>query len=154
MSTKVEKNKTKKKFIIGGTGILVIILIIATILSLTSNPKKVNKVMYPELARAMTYEQVQEGDEKVQIENADGEVVDFDYVQFDAFFLRDLDGDGYAEGIRGTCKEVGKEDILYMELNVLTKGYLKDGKIEIKNNNFYFNSAIVKDSEIKENYIG
>ena len=64
----------------------------------------------------MTYEQVQEGEEKVQVQGPNGEMVDYDYVQFDAFFLRDINGDGYAEGIRGTCKEVGKEDTLYMEL--------------------------------------
>ena len=103
----------------------------------------------------MTYDRVQEGEEKVQVENEAGELKDFDYVQFDAFFLRDLNGDGYAESIRGTCKEIGKQDTLYMELNVLTKGYLKNGKITInRDRNFYFETAIVKDKEIKQNYIG
>ena len=61
-----------------------------------------------ELEVSKTYEEVQEGDEVTQSE----------YVKFDAFFLRDLDGDGYAESIRGACREIGGEDTLYMELNV------------------------------------
>lgn len=108
-------------------------------------PSKIDK----ELARAMTYNQVKEGEEKVKVDGKD-----FSFVSFDAFFLRDLNGDGIAEGVRGTCKQVGKEDTLYMELNVLTNGYLENGKITIHSENFYFNTAIVADSEIKQNYIG
>ena len=40
-----------------------------------------------------------------------------------------------------------------MELSVLEQGRLKDGKITINSNNFYFNTTIVKDNEVKENYI-
>ena len=54
----------------------------------------------PELAKAMTYEEVKDGDENIE---------GTDNVKFDAFFLRDLNGDGYAESIRGTSKEIGKE---------------------------------------------
>ena len=75
-------------------------------------------------------------------------------VKFDAFFLRDLDGDGYAESIRGTSKQIGSEDTLYMELNVQTAGYLKDAKIEIDGKNFYLQTALPKDDELKDNYIG
>ena len=44
---------------------------------------------------------------------------------------RDLDGDGKAEKYDGTCKSVNTEDTLYIDLNVLTEGKLKDGKITI-----------------------
>ncbi|MBQ9657908.1 MAG: hypothetical protein IJV31_03970, partial [Clostridia bacterium] len=54
---------------------------------------------------------------------------------------------------RGTCREVGKEDTLYMELKVLTNGYLKDGKITVNSDNMYLQTAIVKDNEVKNNYI-
>ena len=98
-----------------------------------------------ELAKAMTYEEVKDGDENIE---------GTDNVKFDAFFLRDLNGDGYAESIRGTSKEIGKEDTLYMELNVQTAGYLKDAKITINDGNFYFQTTLPKDDELKDNYIG
>ena len=53
-----------------------------------------------------------------------------DNIKFSSFFLRDLDSDGYAEKLKGTCKEIGKEDTLYMELNVQTAGYLKNAKVQ------------------------
>ena len=93
----------------------------------------------PELAKAMTYEEVKDGDENIE---------GTDNVKFDAFFLRDLNGDGYAESIRGTSKEIGKEDTLYMELNVQTAGYLKDAKITINDGNFYFQTTLPKDDEL------
>ena len=99
----------------------------------------------PELARAMEYEEVKEGDEAVE---------GTDYVEFDAFFLRDINQDGYAESIRGTCKPIGKDDTLYMELNVQTAGYLKNAKIEINGENFYLQTSLPKDNELKDNYIG
>ena len=97
-----------------------------------------------ELEVSKTYEEVQEGDEATQSE----------YVKFDAFFLRDLDGDGYAESIRGACREIGGEDTLYMELNVMTAGYLRDGKITVNGENFYLQTSLPKDDELKDNYIG
>ena len=106
--------------------------------------------------RAMNYEEFIEGDEKVYVSNTQGtdseQIVD--NVKFSTFFLRDLDGDGYAEKLKGTCKEIGKEDTLYMEIIVQTAGYLKDGKIQINGNNFYLQTALPKDNELKANYIG
>ena len=99
----------------------------------------------PELARAMEYEEVKEGDEAVE---------GTDYVEFDAFFLRDINQDGYAESIRGTCKPIGQDDTLYMELNVQTAGYLKNTKIDINGENFYLQTSLPKDNELKDNYIG
>ena len=40
-----------------------------------------------------------------------------------------------------------------MSLNVLGNGYLKDGKIEIEENNMYFKTALVEDETINGNYI-
>ena len=111
----------------------------------------------------MEYDQVYDGDEAVTVdpkkysEYANGI---YPFVQFDAFFLRDLDNNGEADGVRGTCNKVGKQDTLYIELRQLTNGYIKDGAtITIngeagKERNFYLESAIVKDNEIKENCIG
>ena len=97
-----------------------------------------------ELLRAMTYDRFNDGDEKVE---------GTDNVEFSAFFLRDIDGDGYGDKIKGTCKEIGKEDKLYMEVIVKTAGYLKDGKIEIDGKNFYLQTSLPKDTELIDNYI-
>ena len=93
----------------------------------------------------MNYEEFTDKDEEVEgTEN----------VKFSAFFLRDINQDGYAEKIKGTCKEIGQEDTLYMEINVETAGMLKNAKIEIQGNNFYLQTALPKDNELKDNYIG
>ncbi|MBO5476664.1 MAG: hypothetical protein J6A15_02790, partial [Clostridia bacterium] len=131
---------SKKKIYIG------IIVILAVILASVIGLKVINKDTEsdPEILVARNYEQVENGDEAI-----DGT----DYVTFDAFYLRDLDGDGYAEKIRGTCKEIGTQDTLYMDLNVLTNGTLKNAKITINGKNFYFATALVKDSVISKDYI-
>ena len=98
----------------------------------------------PELLTTMAYEEVKEGEEAVDGTND---------VQFDAFFLRDLNGDGYAEGVRGMCRQLGQEDTLYMELKVLNSGRLKNGQITINSSNFYLQTAIAKDAEVANNYI-
>ena len=134
--------KNKKKVYIG------IVVVLAVMLLGITGYKILNRNSVeedPEILRSRTYAQVEEGDEAI-----DGT----DYVTFDAYYLRDLDGDGYAEKLRGTCREVGKQDTLYMDLNVLTNGTLEDAKITINGKNFYFSTAIVKDSVIAQDYVG
>ena len=127
---------------------VIIIFIVASIVGILflaqSRKNKLSLNLSPENQRAMTYEQYQDGDEAV-----DGT----DNVKFNAFFLRDLNGDGYAEKLKGTCKEVGKKDTLYMEIIVQTAGKLKNGKIEINGNNFYMQTVLPKDNELKSSYI-
>ena len=41
-----------------------------------------------------------------------------------------------------------------MEVKVLTEGMLKNGKISINGENFYLATALPKDNELKNNYIG
>ncbi|MGN1329850.1 MAG: SpaA isopeptide-forming pilin-related protein, partial [Clostridia bacterium] len=139
----MERAKKNMIFIVG-MSIAVIAMIVAVIMfnSRTTEMEK-NEIDDPELARAMNYDRVQEGDS----------ATDSEYVEFDAFFLRDLDGDGYAEGVRGTCREIGKTDTLYMELNVVKDGYLRDGLITINGKNFYLVTSIPKDGQIAENAI-
>ena len=133
-------NINKKKYI----GIIVILAIVLTSIIGFNIFKSDKGDENPELLVAQKYEQVKAGDEAI-----DGT----EFVTFDAFYLRDLDGDGYAEKIRGTCKEIGTQDTLYMDLNVLTNGTLKDAKITINGKNFYFATALVKDSIISQDYI-
>ena len=99
----------------------------------------------PENQRAITYEQYKDGDEAV-----DGT----DNVKFNAFFLRDLDGDGKADSIYGSCKEIGENDTLYMEIIVQTAGSFKDAKIQIDGKNFNLQTELPKDQQLKNNYIG
>ena len=132
------KNKVKLKYIIAGGIVAIIGIILFAIYSYNEHMEYI-KNTNPELARAMTYEEVADGDEEVEGTN--------NCVQFDAFFLRDLNGDGYAESIRGTSKEIGKEDTLYMELNVQTAGSLKNAKITVNGENFYLQTALPKDDE-------
>ena len=124
--------------------VIAIIIMIIIGISIIFNKKETIKTIDPELARMMTYQQFVEDDFKTNN----------DYVRFGAFFLRDLDGDGYAEKIAGTSKEIGKTDTLYMNLNVNTEGYIKDGIIKISGENFKLQTAIVKDSVVKNNAIG
>jgi len=144
---KVKKFGIKKKIlVIAGAAILAIIaMIIALFNNDVERKVKTNKIYDSELARAMTYDRFVEGDENVE---------GTDNVKFSAFFLRDLDGDGYAEKIKGTCKQLGQEDTLYMEINVQTEGILKNAKIEVAGQNFYLVTASPKDKELKANYIG
>ena len=144
---KFEKGFSKKKIIsIAIFAVAVIATIIAIVVNQTSEQSSKKKVVVDsELARAMTYDQFVDGDEAV-----DGT----DNVKFSAFFLRDVNNDGYAEKIKGTCKQIGNEDTLYMEVNVQTEGILKNGKIEIDGKNFYLATTAPKDNELKDNYIG
>ena len=145
MLKKFKEKITKKKLLIASAIALVAIIIaIAIVSSKGEKTKKNSFTPDSELARAMTYD---------QFTDADSSVDGTDYVKFGAFFLRDINNDGYAEKIKGTCKQVGKEDTLYMELNVLTNGYLENGVITINSDNFYLQTSIPKDNEVKENAI-
>ena len=89
---------TKKKWIICGTALLVLLSIIATIIGL--NLKKVNNklaTLDAETLKSMTYSEITDKDSKID---------NCEYVQFSAFFTRDLNGDGNAEKLNGTCKNV------------------------------------------------
>lgn len=137
--TKFGKSRT---ILIEFVSVLCIVLLLA--ITIMNQTRSSREAIDPELARAMTYEQFQEGDDKVEgTEN----------VTFSAFFLRDINQDGYAEKIKGTSKEIGSEDTLYMELNVNTAGYLKDGMISIDGKNFYVQTAMSKDEQLQDNYI-
>ena len=136
-------SKSKKRIILSGLSIAIVTLIVAIAL-FSVQENKINKTTTnPELARAMEYGELTEKDEETQSE----------YVRFSTYFARDLNGDGYAEKVKGTCKEVEGEDTLYMSLNVLGNGYLENGKIEIQSNNMYFKTALVNDETIDGNYI-
>lgn len=100
--------------------------------------------MTPQLARTLSYDMVdKEKDKPVAETNGN--------VNFDAFFLTNING--IANPVRGTCNEVGSQGNLYMELSVNENGYIKDAVITMNGQNFYFNTSMVKDNELKNNYI-
>ena len=139
----MKKNFNKRKLIIG---ILILLLFTLSGVIIFNGIGKVSlkgQNGKGELAKAMTYGELTSDDEKTQS----------DFVKFSAFYLRDLDGDGYAERVKGSCREIGQSDTLYMSLSVLAEGTFKNGKITFENNNMYFQTALVEDETIKGNYI-
>lgn len=144
-----KKKLTKKSIILKTIIVLIAVSIVIGIYVLNKTQKIDKSTMSSELQRTQAYDDVKDGDNAVK--DNDGNTVNA--VKFDAFFLKDKNGDGVAESIRGTCNEIGSQASLYMELSVLEQGTIKDGKITINSNNFYFNTTIVKDNEVKENYI-
>ena len=152
-----ESQKRKVKICI--VAILLLIVIASLIFVKSKNTTKI--VTDKELLKAMTYAEVIDGEGS--IENTENNV------SFDVFFMRDLDGDGIEEKLRGTCKQIGKEDTLYMQLDVFD-GELKDAQIFVNENeivvdefgteiatkpgNIYLQGAILQDDDVKENIVG
>lgn len=135
--------KAKLKFI--AIAFILIALLAGAIL--LKNAKSNNKSIYglnPEDRRAMNYNLVTDDDAKIPGN---------DYVLFNAYFLRDLDNDGYAEKYDGTCRNIKENAMLYMDVNVLTEGKLVDGQITINGQNFNLEMAMLADDVLKENYI-
>ena len=141
----MEVNKKTKISVIAM--IMILTIFITALIIFTKFVKHENKniqsINDPEILRSLTYEQITEEEEKNQNE----------YVKLMAFFTRDLDGDGYAEKMKGTCREISATDELYIDLNVLTDGYLKDGVITLNAPNFTWETSIVSDNVVDGNYL-
>lgn len=131
------------------SAVILVIATLAAILLFTTKKEIKSFEMSPELLRTQDYIEVDKEKDKV-VQATDGSKTG---VEFDAFFLKDKDGDGIADAIRGTCNQVGSQANLYMELGVQEEGYIKNAVITINSDNFYFNTSIVKDNEISSNYI-
>ena len=89
-----------------------------------------------------------------EVTDENGKIDGCDYVTFNAFFIRDVDGDGYAEKYDGTCNHLSKTANLYFDIDVLTNGTLKDGMITVKGKNFILSTTLVKDEVLEKDYIG
>ena len=85
-------------------------------------------------------------------------------IDFNVFFLRDTDGDGYAESFseidrsfateQQSKTDSSKVEPMFLELNVKTQGKLKNAKVTITDSNFKWKTAIISDNIIKKDYIG
>ena len=133
----------KQKLLVGAS---VLATAIVLVIALVGSYNQIQPQRMGEIARSMTYNKVNPGEEDVSETGGN--------VEFDAFFLRDLNNDGVAEGIRGTCREVGETDTLYMELKVQTNGRLENGVITINGENFALQTSLPKDQIIRDNTIG
>ena len=70
---------------------MLIIAIVFSVLVIWINKNKILQISNsnsPEFLRALTYN---------QITDTDGNIENCEYVKFNSFFIKDLDGDGYAE---------------------------------------------------------
>ena len=113
--------KSKKKLIISVSTITILLIALVTALLISSQKEtKLSDVNELEAKRYLAYN---------EITDADAIISNCEYVQFNSFFIRDVDGDGYAEKYDGTCNQLSKRATLYFDINVLTDGKLEGGKI-------------------------
>ena len=143
---------SKIKVIIAIIIALITVFGVVTILNRFKQTEEKIGITDPETLRAMNYEQLTEEDANVE---------GVDNIKFSAYFLRDLDGDGYAEKYKGTCTKINTSNkdelnkrLLYIDFNVLGDGKFKNGVITINNKNFNWKTTITADNIVKQSYNG
>lgn len=146
---KINTKLLNKRKIFLMIAILVMITIIISSIFLQKN--KTNKILLtPEIVRSKAYEIAKEKDNKVT--DIGGKVINS--IRFDAYFIKDLDGDGIAESrLRGNCGEIGKSANLYIDLSIENNGSVKNAKITINSKNFTFKTSLLKDEVLANDYI-
>lgn len=142
MEKKISINGKKELYsYVGGTVLVALMIVVMlfgiNVVKLQGKDDKLSSKM------AQNYDQVKDNEDATQSQS----------VRFDAYVLKDVDGDGKAEKLRGTCKKIGGQDTLYMELNVNAVGTLKNASISINGKNFYLSTALIEDDVISKNYI-
>ena len=140
------KGSNKLKKVILAILSIVAILGIATTASKIANNQKA-KVMPASTHVTGQYDLVQPGDENLP---------ETPNVQFDAYFLNDsVKTRGALLGpINGPILTSVPTKELYMEIKVLSEGYLKNGRIEFTTTNSKFVANLVPDNIINGQYIG
>ena len=140
------KGSNKLKKVILAILSIVAILGIATTASKIANNQKA-KVMPASTHVTGQYDLVQPGDENLP---------ETPNVQFDAYFLNDsVKTRGALLGpINGPKLTSVPTKELYMEVKVLSEGYLKNGRIEFTTTNSKFVANLVPDNIINGQYIG
>ena len=138
----------KKKILI----IAIMLISIISIIEIIINRNNSTMILTPEILRSKKYDIAKSEDVKVK----DKEGKDITSVEFDAYFMKDLNGDGKLtenEHIRGACNEIGKTENLYMVLRVMNEGYVKDAKVTINSQNFKLKTSFLKDDMFTKDYI-
>ena len=120
--------------------IITIIALMAVICTMVITLKQQNySITSPEALKANSYAKLTEEDAKVEGTN---------YVKFSSFFLRSSEANNKAEKLLGTCKKTTEKDMLYIDLNVLSDGYLEDAVIEVQGDNLSYELNVVEDEII------
>ncbi|MBR2787388.1 MAG: hypothetical protein IKD76_07950, partial [Clostridia bacterium] len=140
-------NTTKQKVGIAVSIILCILLAIG--LTLARLNVKTEAIPKEELAKLLSYQQIT--DENAEYADENNRVI------FSAFFTKDLDGDGYAEKMLGTCNYTTERPIMYINIGVKSQGYLKDGAITLKAKdgsvkNYQFSMSMLEDDVLNPSY--
>ena len=135
----------KRKILLANMLIIAIVFSVLVIWINKNKKLQISNSSSPEFLRALTYN---------QITDTDGNIENCEYVKFNSFFIKDLDGDGYAEKYDGACNAIEEEETLYFEIDVIQEGYLENGKITIDGKNFKLSTKLIKDNVIKQDYIG
>ena len=140
------ENRKNKNFI--SNLVIVVLAIVALFVVTATKDKMVKKAAYlksPEILRSVNYEQVQPGDEKV--EGCGNKV------NFSAYFTKDIDGDGRAEKLYGSCQRIGDTSQLFIDVNIDGDGHIENGVITIDGVNFRLAMNMLKDSLLKNNVV-
>ena len=133
----ISKIKGLRKILL--PSLLVVLVTIMGVVFLGDDNKK--EIKTKEQLRLLEYNKVEENDEVIDGTSA---------ITFDAFFLKDINGDDIADGIRGTSNLVGKTDKLWLELKVLGDVKLKDASISFENSNVLISGSITKGNSFKQ----
>ena len=142
MFKKLLSSSSKKQLHISLIALVLTIVAVITAVVVKTNSEQ--KIITADMIHSKEYETVESEDEGFD---------NCEFVKFTAFFTKDLDGNGTAEKLLGSCTNLNGTDTLYMDINVLSQGYLKDGKISIDGKNFDLNMSMIRDDVLKYNYI-
>ena len=130
----------RNKIVLIGVALLMVATLVLAILA----PNVQQLMMTDEEKLTLTYPQYGDEDYATESEN----------VKFLAYFLKDLNNDGWAEKLGGTTSDVSSGTQLYLDLNVISDGTLEDGVITLSDNkNFKYNLSYTADAVLKKNYI-
>ena len=114
----------------------------------TKNHKTAIGMNKQEMLRMQNYDQITEDDEYADSNKR---------VSFSAFFTRDLNGDGYAEKILGTCNKLDATDTMYINIGVNTEGHLENGEIRITPQNiknYTYQMSMLEDDVLASRCVG
>ena len=137
--------KNKKLELISAICIAIFILITVVVaVSMQKITQTTNQNLTPEQLRSQSYATLEEGNAYADDEK---------HVKFAAFFTEDNNYDGYAEMILGSCKEIGAQNTMFINVGVEEGGTLRNGVITINGDNFTYQMRMVKDSILKNNYV-
>ena len=142
----------KEKFRIQKVSIIACIFLVILVsigVILAKSRVKTEVIPKEELAKLLSYGQITDENEEYADEN--------NRVIFSAFFPKDIDTDGYAEKVLGTCSNQNVAPTMYINIGVKSQGYLKDGLITLKAKdgnvkNYAFKMSMLEDEILNPSY--